>query len=310
MGSLCRNLIVLCILTSMTIRRSSAVNPANYFPAPTGLDAEVLNNHSIRVFWRPREYYRASSSYRITLYPEYADYRITKDVPGTSASAVFEHLMPAAVYNVTIQSGHNDYFGKKGEVVTVKLEKPDKIDSAGRNVTTPDGLSWLEMSASTTPKTEEIVIVSLIVVFWIFVICVFTSKWAKIRVIEPRYFDYKFLLKYDKAFAIRNQAISVGGANGPRKSIAPSMTGIRITAARHSIAVPSMRMYNAGRGSVMCGSAAADSYSNLDLSMLQPSRPFLLPLRLQQHRHSHDVRMEFHPPQQHDNDCSETPTSV
>ena len=68
-------------------------------------------------------------------------------------------------------------------------------------------------------RTEEIVIVGLVLIFWIVAICAFCLSWKKIRVIEPRYFDYKFLMRYDKAFALRNTVISATVTSGPRRSV-------------------------------------------------------------------------------------------
>lgn len=137
------------------------------------------------------------------------------------------------------------------------------------------------------PKTQEIVIVSLVIVVWIVVMCVFMTKWAKIRVIEPRYFDYKFLLKYDKAFAVRNPVISGTVLNGPRKSIAPSLNALRIGAGgprASGISAASMRNFD----------TIVECYDHQVLHVpTQPSRPLLLPLRIQNHRHSHDVRIEL-----------------
>lgn len=94
-------------------------------------------------------------------------------------------------------------------------------------------------------RTEEIVIVSLVLAFWVVAIFAFCLSWKKIRVIEPRYFDYKFLMRYDKAFALRNAVISATVTNGPRRSLGGRsiifMPNGASGAARFSLSGASMR---------------------------------------------------------------------
>jgi Domain of unknown function (DUF4808) len=139
-------------------------------------------------------------------------------------------------------------------------------------------------SGMTGTATEEIVIVCLAFLFWIVAMLWFFAKWAKIRVIEPRYFDYKFLMRYDKAFALRNTVISGAASSVPRRSIGGrSVTGLP-NGARFSISAASTRN-------------GADDYDQLSgnafASFSSARRPSCLPVRHYNHRPSQDVRIHL-----------------
>ncbi|OQV23923.1 hypothetical protein BV898_02271 [Hypsibius exemplaris] len=231
--------VVFPLLFTQTLGLCAAVLP--YLPAADGLAVTRLTFHSVKVYWTlpsARDIADCGIAFtRVTVAPQFDRYRIMEDFPVPEYSATFANLQPG-LYEVSLQSGDREGgLGESGEAVQFRLQG---LLPVGQNET----IDWSKDPNGLNTATEEIVIVCLVILFWILAIIWFFAKWAKIRVIEPRYFDYKFLMRYDKAFALRNTVIS-GATGGPRRSscrsVAMMANGAAISNARFSISAASTR---------------------------------------------------------------------
>ncbi|KAL7645248.1 UNVERIFIED_CONTAM: hypothetical protein RMT77_003634 [Armadillidium vulgare] len=139
---------------------------------PKNVTMQRLTSTSVKIIWRVKD--DEKFKWYLEYSPAHAKYRVMREISTSVGCMILESLLPNTHYHARLIAMVNN--------VTIVHTSPTYSFSTE----TP-----ISLAESNSVRAEEIGIVLLVLLFWMFAIVLFFNRWGKIRMLEPYQEPYK-----------------------------------------------------------------------------------------------------------------------